>query len=59
MKWFEVIEDLGDGSSAIRRFRTEEGAELHIARNEDYCYNGYKEVDTDSKFFFYDCEDLV
>ena len=59
MKWFEVIEDLGDGSSATRRFRTKEDAELHIERNENYCYSGYNEVDTDSKFFFYDYEDLV
>lgn len=51
MKWFEVIEDLGDATSVTRRFRTEE-AEKYVAMNEEWCYSGIDEVDTESSRFF-------
>jgi hypothetical protein len=54
MIWYEVVEDLGDGSSATRRFRTEEEAEEYLSENEEYCYSGVDKVDTDGKWFFYD-----
>lgn len=52
MKWFEVVEDLGDGTSATRRFRTKEEAEKHVSMNEEWCYSGIDEVDTESPWFF-------
>lgn len=55
MKWFEVVEDFGDGSSGTRRFQTKEAAEAYADRNPDYCYSGVREVDTESKYFY--CEE--
>ena len=52
MKWFEVVEDLGDGTSVTRRFRTKEEAEKYVAMNEEWCYSGIDEVDTESSWFF-------
>lgn len=58
MKWWEVSEDLGDGSRATRRFRTEEEAVAYATdpEREDYCMdgdgNGVREVDTDSRWFW-------
>lgn len=57
MKWFEVVEDLGDGSSTTRRFRTYAEAEKYEAANLDYCYSGINAVDTDSPSFFYSIEE--
>lgn len=53
MIWYEVVEDLGDGSSAARRFRTKEEAEEYVSNNEDYCYSGVEEVNTEDKWFFH------
>lgn len=52
MKWFEIVEDCGDGSSRIRRFRTKEEAEKYESDNEEWCYSGIDEVDTESEWFF-------
>lgn len=57
MIWYEVVEDLGDGSSATRRFRTFEEAEKYEEENLNYCYSGIDEVDTDSKWFFHKDEE--
>ena len=51
MKWFEIVEDCGDGSSTIRRFRTKEEAEKYESDNEEWCYSGIDEVDTESEWF--------
>jgi hypothetical protein len=56
MKWFEVIEDLGDGSNATRRFKTEAEAIRYVEINEEWCYDGYDQVDTDSSQFFDEVE---
>lgn len=53
MKWFEVVEDCGDGSSVTRRFRTEEEANKYADMHEEWCYSGVDEVDTESPYFFY------
>lgn len=53
MVWYEVIEDLGDGSSATRRFKTWEEAEFYAEENIDYCPSGYDTVDTDSDYFWH------
>lgn len=53
MVWYEVIEDLGDGSSATRRFKTWEEADFYLKENIDYCYSGYDAVDTDSDYFWH------
>lgn len=57
MVWYEVIEDLGDGSSATRRFKTWEEADLYVEENIDYCPSGYDTVDTDSNYFWYNNDD--
>ena len=57
MVWYEVIEDLGDGSSATRRFKTWEEAEFYVEENIDYCPSGYDTVDTDSDYFWYSNND--
>jgi hypothetical protein len=54
MIWYEVVEDLGDGSSTSRRFKTKEAAEKYEQEYIDYCYSGISEVDTDSKWFWHD-----
>lgn len=53
MKWYEVVEDLGDGSSATRRFETYSEAERYEERNDQYCYSGISEVDTESDWFYH------
>jgi len=58
MKWFEVVEDLGDGSSTTRRFRTKEEAGIYVDRHEEWCYSGVDEVDTESKWFFDEVEEV-
>lgn len=57
MVWYEVIEDLGDGSSATRRFKTSEEADLYVEENIDYCHSGYDRIDTDSNYFWYNNDD--
>ena len=57
MVWYEVIEDLGDGSSATRRFKTSEEADLYVEENIDYCPSGYDTVDTDSDYFWHSNDD--
>lgn len=59
MKWFEFIEDLGDGSNTVRRFRTKEAAQAYAEREvfefEDWdCYpvGPLEEVDTENGHFF-------
>ena len=64
MKWFECAEDLGDGSTATRRFKTKEDAEKWLQDKiensgcTDYeefgCYplGDLEEVDTESKYFW-------
>jgi len=56
MIWFEVVEDLGDGSSATRRFKTEEEASRYVTKNAEYCYSGYDKVNTDSEWFWHTIE---
>lgn len=59
MIWWEVVEDMGDGTTYTRRFRTEEEATKYAEdpENADYCMdgdgNGVRKVDTDSPHFFY------
>lgn len=57
MKWYEVIEDLGDGSSATRRFRTEQEAEYYVDTDDEWCRDGYECVDTDSTYFWDEIEE--
>lgn len=63
MKWFECIEDLGDGTTATRRFKTKESAnkwlidrfEEGFGEYEEFgCYplGDLEEADTDSKYFW-------
>lgn len=57
MKWYEIIDDLGDGSSAVRRFRTEEEAQAFLVYCENNDWGGpipteYLEVDTNEMGFF-------
>lgn len=63
MKWFECIEDLGDGSNATRHFRDLEIANAWLAEKisdgyKDYvrwdCYplGPLEEVDTNSPHFW-------
>lgn len=66
MKWFECQEDLGDGSTTTRRFRTEEAAKSWLAQMIDeygdpaefgvYPYGELDWVDTDSPSFWDDEE---
>lgn len=55
MIWYEVIEDCGDGYSAVRRFKTEEEADSYC-NDSAYCYNGWSRVNSESKWFFTDVE---
>jgi hypothetical protein len=61
MKWYEVSEGLGDGTSAQRRFRTRDEAQAWRDSMEDddlFECDGdgspVEEVNTDSPYFFYD-----
>lgn len=53
MKWYEVVEDLGDGDTNVLRFSTEEKARLYMEANEEWCYyeSNPRFVDTDSVDF--------
>jgi hypothetical protein len=54
MVYYEVIEDLGDGSCATFRFRNKENADAFVEANEEWCGDGVTKVDTESPFFFKD-----
>lgn len=62
MKWFEIIRDLGDGSSAVYRFRTKEDAQklydLWDSNNEVLDWTIH-EVDSESEEFFGDVGELL
>jgi hypothetical protein len=60
MKWYEVADDCGDGTSVQRRFRTREEAQAwrdKMENDKNFQQDGdgspVTEVDTDSKWFFY------
>lgn len=58
MIYYEVVEDVGDGYAATRRFQTEREAEAYIefVNNEEsecVCLNGVDKIDTDSKHFYH------
>lgn len=57
MIWWELVEDSGDGSSCTRRFRTKEEALKYESLNEEWCYSGVWEVDTESSWFFDEVEE--
>lgn len=58
MKWFEITEDLGDGSTAQRRFKTQEELEKFVANYWEpaevgcYPFGDVEVVDTDSSYFW-------
>jgi hypothetical protein len=52
MKWYEVLEDMADGSYATRRFKTREEADTYVAENEEWCRDGVDEIDTESSWFW-------
>jgi hypothetical protein len=58
MKWFECVLDLGDGSVAVKRFKSRDDAKSWAQAEGDfeqwdcYPYGPLKEVDTDSKYFW-------
>lgn len=53
MIWYELTEDLGDGSSTTRRFRTEAEAGRYWELNINWIRSETIEVvDTDSPWFF-------
>jgi hypothetical protein len=65
MKWFEVIEDLGDGSTATRRFKSKKSAQAWLdskiekgfGEYEEFgCYplGDLEEVNTESAYFWDD-----
>ena len=56
MIYWEVVEDVGDGYAASRKFRTEEAAEKFADEN-DGCMNGVDRINTDSNDFYYVEED--
>ena len=63
MKWYEFLQDNGDGSYSKRRFRTKEEAEeaLEYLENTPWWaggYDGVNVVDTESEWFFDSLEDL-
>lgn len=58
MIYYEVVEDVGDGYAATRRFRTEAEAKEYIEfiNNEDdecVCLNGIDLIDTESGDFYH------
>lgn len=52
MIYYEVVEDVGDGYAASRKFRTREEAESY-ADDNDGCMNGVDRIDTDASNFYY------
>jgi len=64
MKWYEVADDCGDGTTCRRRFKTREAAQAWRDKMEDdpcFLQDGdgspVEEVDTDSKYFWDDEEE--
>ena len=53
MIYYEVVEDIGDGYAASRKFRTREEAEFYTEENEG-CMNGVDMIDTDAPNFYHD-----
>lgn len=56
MIYYEVVEDVGDGYAASRKFRTRDEAEQYTEEN-DGCMNGVDRIDTDSADFYYEDEE--
>lgn len=52
MIYYEVVEDVGDGYAASRKFRTRAEAEDYADNNEG-CMNGVDRIDTDSRDFYH------
>jgi hypothetical protein len=52
MIYYEVVEDVGDGYAASRKFRTYTEAENYAEKYEG-CMNGVTRIDTDASDFFY------
>ena len=54
MKWWEYVEDLGDGTQRVRRYRTEKAARdaFAIAQEGEWAWEDPEEVDTESGRFF-------
>jgi hypothetical protein len=64
MKWYEVADDCGDGTTCRRRFKTREEAQAWRDKMEDcewFQQDGdgspVEEVDTESEYFFHDPEE--
>jgi hypothetical protein len=64
MKWYEVMDDLGDGTSCARRFRTREEAQAWRDKMEACPYfqsdgdgSPVSEVDTESVYFYHEEDD--
>ena len=55
MKWFEIIEDCGDGTFTVLRFKTKKEASVYRRTRTEYC-SDIEEVNTDSSDFFYNPE---
>lgn len=55
MKWFEIIEDCGDGTFIVLRFKTKKEASVYSRTRTEYC-SDIEEVNTDSSDFFYNSE---
>lgn len=58
MIYYEVVEDVGDGYAANRRFRTMVEAEAYVEKVNDSntdcaCMNGVDTIDTDSPNFYH------
>jgi hypothetical protein len=50
MKFWIVMEDLGDGDVGLRYFKEHSAAEEYMEKNEDWCYyeSNPRFVDTDT-----------
>lgn len=63
MIYYEVVEDVGDGYAASRKFRTYKEAEEYIdsvnddAESDCSCMNGIDTIDTDQPGFYYESEE--
>ncbi|MND47885.1 hypothetical protein D3C80_387900 [compost metagenome] len=58
MIYYEVVEDIGDGYAASRKFRTSEEADKFCEENFSRRMNGVDRIDTESDDFFYkECEE--
>lgn len=66
MKWYEVMDDLGDGTCTPRRFPTRAKAQAWRDKMENDPYfqcdgdgSPVNEVDTDSPYFFHEDDDDI